>query len=625
MIEYIERTMEPNIQHSGKKRRLLVIGVASVVILIILVVVLRSCTKSEPTAEEVRMQHLDWMVKLVENYKQRFGSYPQPTARTEAAEGIKHAWGYRSETPSLASCTVAVDDAGAIVPAQSVCGGGVYDIDGNLIGWKGVLTAESGLNSIEIAERGSGRVESPISEIVKSVPMDPAFSDPAHISIGLGEYVYAVRNPDAPGSDSRDEYQIASVMVDPMTGEKSAVIRGNYFVKSDEKDVMPASLIGPGLLFDEFNNPVEDQSRPLHSLIDGQKYGFPNPVLGEGEDVMQLLTLTRRAKRLLSEIEERLVFITALPVSPTASVSSLESNREKVRQIITSLESSSDQSDLSVFENDLGGAADTLSGAMNSFALEYASKVEDVLVQEVENYDQVKKLLSDVFEISTNAENSILVARDDILNYVDGEGIEEQTRQRVGRKLDSVLEDLPDLDQLFVNADLAPMRVFLTEGEQSSLSEVESDEETSGSVMLTTISSELHVHLEEFKQIVDTILEDLITGGAELEDVDSSLTKLMQALTSEHERIKSLFDELEDSGTAVEILEAFRLAKDEDPFDAVRNAAEQSRMDGDLSQLIFDSSVLANVSLERAPGIPDVGIVEDELMAEYKGIPYPLP
>lgn len=625
MVEYTERIMQPKIQLSGKNRRLLAVAGGGIVILIILVVLLRSCTKSEPTAEEVRLQHLDWMVTLVETYKQRFGSYPQPTARVEASDGIRHAWGYRVDVPAFASCTVSVDDTGAIVATGSVCGGGVFDVDGNLIGWKGTLTAESGLNSIEIAERGSGRVESPISEIVKTVPVDPAFTSQAYTTIGLGEYVYAVRNPDAPGADGRDEYQIASVMVDPMTGDKSTVIRGNYFVKSDEKDVMPSSLIGPGLLFDEFKNPVEDQTRPLHSLIDGQKYGFPNPVLGEGEDVMQFLAMVRHAKRLKSEIEERLVFVTLLPGDFSSSISALESSRDKVSQVETSLENVSDQSDLSVFEGDLKSAADELTSAMDSFALEYASKVEDVLVQEVENREGAKNLLSDVFEVSTNAEDSILVARDEILNYLDGEGIEEQTRQRVGRKLQSVLEDLPDLDRVFQNAGLISMRVFLTEDEQSSLSGVEPGEGVSGHVMLTTISSELYVHLSEFKQITETILDDLLKGGAELEDVDSSLTKLMDALTTEHARIKSLFDELAESTAALEILESFRTTKEEDPLGAVKTSAESSKMHGDLSSLLFDTSTLENVSLERAPGIPDVEISEDELMAEYKGIPYPLP
>ncbi len=607
--------MQPKLILSGKSRRLLIMGGVGLVVLVMIVAVLRSCTKSEPTPEEVRLQHLDWMVKLVETYKQRFGSYPQPTARVEAQDGVQHAWGYRSEVSALASCTVSVSDEGAIVPTESVCGGGVYDVDGNLIGWKGTITLESGLNSIEIAERGSGRIESPISEIVKTVPTDPTFTNQAYTSIGLGEYVYAVRNSDAPGADGRDEYQIAVTTSDQMTGEKRTVIRGNYFVKSDEKDVVPTSLIGPGLLFDEFGNPVEDQSRPLHSLIDGQKYAFPNPVLGEGEDVMQLLALSRRAKRLIREIEDRIVFMTLLPISTSESVSALEASREKVRGILSSLEDSSGQPDLGAYEVEMTGVADELSGVIDSFASEYASKVEAILVQEVDERDAVLKLLNDVFEISTNAEDSVLIARDEILNYLDGEGIEEQTRQRVGRKLNSVLEELPDLDRMFENTGMISPRAFLVDEEKAG----------TGSVMLTTISSELHVHLFEFKQIVDTILEDLIKGAAELEDVDSSLTKLMKALTTEHTRIRSMFDEVAESDTAVQVLSDFRAKKDESPLEAIKSTAASSKMDGDLSSLEFESQVLENISLERAPGIPDIGIVEDELMAEYKGIPYPLP
>ena len=168
------------------------------------------------------------------------------------------------------------------------------------MGWRDRLTLESGLNNIEIAQRNSGRVSSPVSEFISVIPFDPLYDkNPLLTAAGFGEYVYAIRNPDAPGGEKREEYQIAATVTDSLTGEQRTAIRGNYFVRAEERERFPASLIGPGLLFDSFGNPVEGQTRPMQVLLEGQKKGFPNPVLGDGENTLRMLTLERRSRRLL--------------------------------------------------------------------------------------------------------------------------------------------------------------------------------------------------------------------------------------------------------------------------------------------------------------------------------------
>src|SRR3990167_7957620 len=324
----------------NRKVRLGIAGAVLILVLIAALLSLKSCNKKEPTIEELREQHLTYLVQVIESYKTRYGSYPQPTARMETPEGMKHVWGYEPEKPSLASCTVNLDEGGIANAEKSRCGGGVYDIDGNLIGWKGTFTLESGLNNIEIAKRGSGRVSSPVSEFISLIPFDPLYEkNPLLTAAGFGEYVYAIRNPEAPRGDKREEYQIAATVTDPLTGEQSTTIRGNYFVRVEERERFPASLIGPGLLFDSFGNAVEGQTRPIHVLLDGQKKGFPNPVLGDGENTLRTLSLERRARRFLQSIEERMVVLTSLTgEESTAALAALGNIRTDLQSLLANFD-----------------------------------------------------------------------------------------------------------------------------------------------------------------------------------------------------------------------------------------------------------------------------------------------
>lgn len=643
--------MNLNLLLQNRKVRLGLMGVVVIFVLLGALVSLKSCNKKEPTAEELREQHLTYLVQVIDAYKERYGSYPQPTARAETPEGMKHVWGYEPEKPSLASCTVNLDEGGNANPEKSRCGGGVYDIDGNLIGWKGTITLESGLNNIEIAGRGSGRVSSPLSEFISVIPLDPLYEkNPALTAAGFGEYVYAIRNPEAPRGEKREEYQIAATVTDPLTGEQRTTIRGNYFVRVEERDRFPASLIGPGLLFDSFGNPVEGQARPIHVLLDGQKKGFPNPVLGDGENTLRTLSLERRARRLLQSIEERMVVLTSITGDESiTALASLGNIRTELQSLLANFDTEEGSAgappDLDALEANLNLAAGSLSQVMETFIAARAAHIDAVLAQEAGSRAAAIEVLRSVFESLQGMEESVLIARDDVLTYLDGQGIEEQTRSRVGRKLEQIKEELPDLAALFEARNLIPMNPFLTEDAQTELHAMRDREgggkETaaeSGSgkgladmppvspkIYAMTLNAEIAVHIADLRKITEDLLDELLNAKAPIDEIDASLKNLAGALEAEHERIGGLFDELASEEDATALKNRFIDLRAQNALVAIREAAEGTKGSGDFAPFLFDAALLERVILEQSAGIPDIGAYANELDAPYKGIPYPLP
>lgn len=643
--------MNLNLLLQNRRVRLGIMGVVAVIVLGIALLSLKSCNKKEPTVEELREQHFTYLVQVIEAYKARYGSYPQPTARAETPEGIAHVWGYESKNPSLASCTMNLDEGGTPNPEKSHCGGGVYDIDGNVIGWKGTLSLESGLNNIEIAERGSGRVSSLVSEFISVIPLDPLYEkNPALMVFGFGEYVYAIRNPEAPRGEKREEYQIAATVTDPLTGEQRTTIRGNYFVRAEERDRFPASLIGPGLLFDSFGNPVEGQTRPIHVLLDGQRKGFPNPVLGDGEETLRMLTFERRARRLLQSIEERMVILPALQGDESAAVtSSLDALRTDLQSLLANFDGEEKKQtppiDLDALEANLAFAVNHLSETMETFIAARVENVGIVLSQEVSDRAAAVEILRNVFESLRTMEELVLIARDDVLTYLDGKGIEEQTRSRVGRKLEEMKEELPDLQALFEAHNLIPMNPFLTGDLQAALKVLNDHEggmregmtaSGSGGAQETvpalspktyamTLNAEISIHVSDLRKIVEDLLDELLNAKAPLEQIDTSLKNLATALEAEHERIDTLFNELATAEDALALKNQFIDLKAQDALLAIKETALSAKGFGDFAPLLFDAALLDRVILEQSPGIPDIGVYANELEAPYQGIPYPLP
>jgi len=641
----------------NRRVRLGIMGGVAILVLVVAIISLKACNRKELTEDELRMQHIEYLIKVVEAYKQRYGSYPQPTARMETPEGIRHVWGYEPKKPSLASCTVKLDGTGAPDAAQSHCGGGVYDLEGTLIGWKGVLTLESGENNIEVAERGTGRVSAPLSEFVQTLPADPAYAkNPALSAAGFGEYVYAIRNATAHGGQDLQEYQLAATFRNVETGEEYSVIRGNYFLRSEERDRFPVSLVGPGILFDAFGNPVEGQQRPLHSLLDGQRKGYPNPVLGDGEETLRKLMIERRAQRLLQSMEERIVFLGKLDGADSlAAATAIQSARSLVQEILDgfsqgNMPPSTVPPDLVAMESDLGSASTMLQQAMDTFIRDRAAVIGDVLEQEINDRDAAMEILRMAFELSKVAEESVLAARDEVLTYFDGKGIEEQTRSRVARKLEGILEDIPDFPALFVARNLRPMDPFLTKNLQDDLVVIEDREQLgnggvkaesagTGSVVATyvdgdvmngmttvsTVAAELSVHFRELRMITNDLLDAILSSGASIEEIDTSLKNLAAALSTENERIGSLFDSIVDVTSVQRVESAYAAAVDQNPLAVMKSTAEALSQKGDFSGLLFTTDLLERVLLMQSPGIPDGGMADQPTEATYQGIPYPLP
>jgi hypothetical protein len=654
--------MHLNLLLTGK-RKLLILGVAGILVFAVLLITLRSFMHKEPTMEETRLQHIDYLVKVVEAYKDRNGAYPQPTVRRETSEGMKHVWGYEPEIPALASCTITVAEDGAPVAEEAHCGGNVYDLEGNLLGWKGTLTAESALNSIEAAHRDGVRLSKPVSDLSANIPADPAYANlPAFTSAGFGEYVYAVRAPeDSAQGKGGTEYQIAVTVLDPESGIKRTHIRGNYFVKSSDRERLPASMIGPGLLYDQYNNPVEGQTEVLHVLLESQREGFPNPVLGHGEEILQKLSLGRRAGRLLQSIDDRIAIVSLLEQGEASEAFStaLGTVRSNTEIMLSDLEPGEEQRngglDLSVLEARITDSAANLSEATKTFLAEKGKEVEAVLRLEVDQRGTVEKILRDALESAEDAEESVLLARDEVLKYLDGEGIEEQSRSRASRKLQSALDAVPDLSGLFTDAGLPFPHPFLPEHVSEKMKELadaeegvdmadgedeeevaEADEEDAEApdvalepaVMLSTLTAELTVLFSELDTLLTDIQDQLDNAAIPSEEVDDSLRKLAHALDSENERIGILFDSFASEESAAAFLSHYlllTLGEEENVAPAIARLAELSMQKGDFAPLLFMPTLLDLVILEKSAGIPDIEAYDDALQAEYKGVPYPLP
>lgn len=628
---------------------------AGIILLVIFGVVLsyaRSFLEKETTPNEIRTQSLEYMVMVLEQYAQQNNAYPQPTVRTATHEGVNHVWGYEPKTASLASCTVAKKSDGSIDPEQSHCGGEIYDAKRNLLGWKGVLTTDSGLNNVEIANKGSkGRVSAPLSALVPSIPTDPAYAAlPELAASGFGEFVYAVRAPED-GAEGRGgmQYQIGLTMHNPETGEKQTYIRGNYFVPSEDRNRYPVSLIGPGLLMDNFGNPIAGQDLALHVLSDQQMEGFPNPALGAGKETLQRLVLERRAQRFAKALRDRLDLLAALLPSHavTAIRATLEKAEKSVSGILTTFASDEKISnvDMETIETALLQNVAIVEEATKAFLDAKALEVEQVLEQEVEKQAPAIRLLQEAFTESTKAEEAVLVARDEMLKYLDGEGIEEQSRNRAARKLQLVHDDLPDFADLFSSSNLVLPLPFISDDQHENLQSIAAYETPSASpegsnvplvptipgdtiqpkILVTTIAAELYIHFNELKKLLTQLQENLENNAVPAEEIDGSLHKLSRALATENERIEEMFESLDDVEVAQEILEAFQEQKEAPDTNAIDEAAKRFNMHGDFSPILFSGEFLTEVSLEQSPGVPDFDAYENTMEARYQGIPYPLP
>ena len=621
-------------------------GGGLVLLIIATMLAMRGCEPKEPDANSVRLSHLEYLTKLVETYHDRFGSYPQPTVRSETAKGVQHAWGYRADTPSLASCTVVLDENQQIDALHSVCGGDVYDANGNVIGWKGTLALESALNSLAVAATGE-RVNEPLSVLISSLPFDPTYTPhPQLRGPGLGEYVYAVRAPeDKAINRGGTQYQIAMTFTDPQTGKKVTTIRGNYFVKTDETH-LPTSLIGPGLLMDEHKRPTVQQETSVHVLVDGQIEGFPHPSLGQGESVLRLIAVRRGIRTVIDAAQKRLQALSPLLSEEDPLIEDVRKILEKAQTILSALEMTDGKARIELVEAEsrIMGEAIVLQDLMDTYMETMGKDVSAVLQASAEHSDALISVFQDTLEVVQEARAQVLLARDEVVKYLDGEGIEEQSRGRAGRKVLSARELIPDLAMLTNEAGADITNPFLTEEEYTALLKAfglelpeeilfEDEDTESGSLLdqkqvtIATLVSEVSDLLSEFHLILDEIESDLKSPAASMDEIDSKLRRLTRALQAEYDRISALIPEVEDAETADAVFKEYKAVQNGSGgiLEAISKAAHHVQLYGDMSMVPFSSVELSGDTVENEPGLPDLDQYENVLEAKYKGVPYPLP
>lgn len=673
--------MQLNVPLTGKLRLL----IAGIVLLLLLAALGVFFLRGGPTPEQQRLAHLEYLVKLLEAYRNQYGFYPEPGAREETSEGFRSVWGYRPELPALASCTVSLQGS-APDPLHSVCGGNIYDLKGRVVGWKGTLTPKSGQNSVEVAIKGAGRLAAPLSEMLAQLPLDPAYSKLSALAAhGFGEYVYAVRAPeDGAQGKGGIEYQLAATVPDPVTHKLHTLIRGNYFVRSADREVMPPSLIGPGIILDRFGNPLPDQEQPLHVLLDGQAEGYPNPLIGEGEKILRFLTLRIRVKRLLHAVQSREELLAAFPDAESmaalrSTLATLRSSLEPLMQelqggVMTAGEAregaaaptkvSGEEVNLDALDAQVQKLSQDLASAITAFLIAKGDEVKTVLRAEAEQRSALVQIVSSALLSAEQVQESVLLARDEIIKYLDGEGIEDQSRSRASRKIASALEHIPDLPALFLEKQLPFPRLFLSQkiqkklddlgmlegggGTGSLLSQEESEATSTGEtsvavrpsegtgsalssldepkVMVTTVTAEVAQLFMELKEVLEGVQADLESPAKTLEEIDDALRRLARALGTEQERIEGMFKEIADESTARLFLAEYEsLLLTGNPVSAIKRAAEFTKQYGDFTSFLFSPALLDAVVFEKQPGIPDISAYENPLEAEYKGIPYPLP
>jgi hypothetical protein len=586
---------------------------------------------------DLRLAHLEGIARILETYRERNGFYPQPAARMETLEGVKHVWGYRSSRPALASCTVKMKD-GVVDPESSACGGEIYDVEGNVIGWKGTIALESAGNSVEVAGR-EGRLVAPLSDMLNALPSDPGYgSTPDLTQYGFGEYIYAVRMPeDGAVGKGGVQYQLAATVKDPATGTLRTFIRGDYFVRSEERGTLPPSLIGPGMLLSEKGEPVG--VAPLHVLIDTQAQGYPNPLLGEGEHVLRQLSVHGKADVLQNVLERRIELLPLLPEGSareelSSSLSTLDDSVVNLLTTRTEKESEPVQAeDLSRSETQVNELAMNVELALATYLSAVAEEAEQVLIAERDERSSHVAALSGALLALLDVEKDALFARDEILKYLDGEGIEEQARSRAGRKIENALAGIPEFSsqQLFLmeEAEKAIQELGEVEGEAPATSAFSGGTTTQTTlipaVFALTVSQELSVLLRELRGILRDIQEDLQNPSIPMEELDDAMRRLSRALRSEMERVEGLLRELAPAENLPPLLAAFQTEHASHASLALAHLSKAMKLHGNFAPLLFSKERLENIVLRGQTGVPDVSAYEHPEEAEYQGIPYPLP
>jgi hypothetical protein len=620
------------------KKKLLV-AIAALLVLLIGGIAACSMVKGGPNEDEMRLKDLTLIANVLESYKEQTGAYPQPTLRSEDASGVRHVWGYRPGVPAQASCTVVVGEAGNVDASLSACGGDIFSSEGKIIGWKGTVTAASAMNAIKV-QRDDIPPQYPLSSFMQILPIDPAYRGAGKAADeGFGEYVYAVLAPED-GSLERGgaQYQLAATVRDSVSGEPKTFIRGTYFAPPNQHS-LPASLIGPGPFVNRQGKSVSSQ--PYHVLMHGQAFGTPHPELGQGGDLLEKLRLQSSLQGMRAALERRQKFLAArspLAGSEQAFSTKLDALMEEVLRMEEKY--ADRQADFRGFSDRAQEAAAAFAAASEDFLRAKAGEARKVL-EKHQNPAALQEEISALLTAIRGSEEQLLLARDEILRYLSGEGIEEQVRARALRKVKAAQQNLDGLKEakiLFTYLTLSEqeqqalsdlLRTETSLGrEQSHSAEVPEDVRVSfnGKTPAVTILSDIRLLVDELTGVLTDIATDLQVSGVLLGSVDQRFKVLLSALLEERagieDRLKNLAGS-EDIETFLLLFDAF--VDREDPSSALGLVARATSQEGDFSELSFSPQFLAAIRLLPQAGVPDLDRATRASEAQYSGIPYPLP
>lgn len=597
-------------------------------------------SKHGGSADERRIADLTLIAQILDTYYRRHGNYPQPTVRQQKSGAVTHVWGYRPGVPAQASCTIAWKEKGAIDALASGCGGDIRDAAGNIIGWKGTITLESALNSVSRLVTSGKPPDTPLSQLTQSLPVDPAFAEsPGLTEQGFGEYVYAVRFADS-GVKGRGgvQYQLATTVRDEKTGTYRTFLQGNYFASSDQPG-LPSSLIGPGLLPSSPASP-DSPGDVHHVLAHGQEVGKPNPELGHGRNLYASLLEQRRLERLATSVQQRQGIVQEIPAGRSQAVleEKLTQMAEDIDHALKALRNR-EQNGPTPSSSDL---VERLVQATEGYVASKAKEAELTLEQHLTRAETVHTLSGFLLKVQ-GVQDNVLLARDEIVRYLQGDGVLEQSRARAARKIDLAIKSLSDA---LVHLEKVKVQVafpFLPSSTQEHLDALRKKERGSvrsgvppplpteieqptSRIFLTTFTQEIVTLAEELITLLQGVQSDLHTSGISLDEVDGSLQVILHALDLEMRRIQKLHLHFFPNSEVESMLTLYReTVTKHGTTTALQLLGAFSHLPTNYEGMLFPSSVISTTLLREESGVPDFHLQRSPWEATYMGIPYPLP
>ncbi len=262
---------------------------------------------TEKARDTKRLQDLESIKVSLENYQTANKTYPQPAARDNDKK--QHAWGYRPNQEAVASCpTKATSDLKDIVFDETYCGGDILDLDGNIIGWKGVLNENSGMNSVAVAKGKSKELIKPFDARYGTIPVDPRLHS-EYGTKGVGEYIYSVyygKLASTNFSNGAIMFQLATTLEGDSPTERTTHLVGNYFQKNGTTD--PETIIGSGENVLSNKQKIGQNNEKITNKSDSQKQAIIKSKISlfetEIEELLDKTGVSKEAKNSLSEASD---------------------------------------------------------------------------------------------------------------------------------------------------------------------------------------------------------------------------------------------------------------------------------------------------------------------------------